>query len=145
MSKVEITQEKIYLVIAFVFSLIGSILVLVADFAYGYRYGYYVESWFWINSGTAIYGAIVILMGILLLTSSIISILGFVKPEIIPKIVVLIGMILALVVVIISALGIGVIAIEFGDYDWGPEAGFYGAIIGGILTALFLFLAWREK
>ncbi|MFX1284239.1 MAG: hypothetical protein ACFFB5_11320 [Promethearchaeota archaeon] len=78
---------------------------------------------------------------------SIISLLGLLYQENPPRNqFYLIGVILSLITVIICLVGGFIVAIEMilEDLEFWYGGAFWGGIIGGVLSTLFMFFLWRE-
>lgn len=50
------------------------------------------------------------------------------------------GLTLIFTIIATISFGVGYIA-----YDWGPDIGFYGPLVAGILSAIFLYLKLKNK
>ncbi len=137
-------------------SLLGGIFLLIDDFAGWYWYiwgtGY---GWGWIGFSSALENlpdSILILPLFFLAAgglfySSVLSLLGLINQENPPgKQFNFIGIILSLITVVICLLGGFIVAIEMiiEDLEFWYGGAFWGGVIGGALTALFMFLLWRE-
>jgi len=123
MAERKIENLQIFFVGSLIVSLIGAVLLLATDFINGWKYiGY---------PSTASFRTLVALVTLY-------------KQELVKKEYIRYTMVLSLIVFIICIVGIIYVAIEFEDYYWEPDAGFYGGIIGSLLTTIFLSLAWRE-
>ena len=145
MAERKIENTQIFYVGALIVSLIGAVLLFVTDFANGWKYiGYPSTASFRIFANETVSGILVILMGVLLLICTLVILVALYKPELVKKEFVRYTMVLSLIVFLICIIGLIYVAIEFEDYYWDPDAGFYGGIIGSLLTTIFLFLAWRE-
>jgi len=148
-------QEKTFFIGALIMSLIGGVLLLVADFGSWYNYTGTTESWGWISfdaslDSSDLIGILLFLFaGCSLLYCSGISLLELVDPEKIPSLSwIKIGMILAAIVTVICLLGGLAFVVDMTSDEptsWGLEPAFYGGVIGGGLTTLFLYLALQEE
>ena len=145
MAERKIDNLQIFYVGSLIVSLIGAVLLFATDFANGWRYISYPSTIsFRVFANDSVSGILVILMGILLIICALVALLALYKQELVKKEYVQYTMVLSLIVFIVSIVGLIYIAVEFEDYYWDPDAGFYGAIIGSLLTTIFLSLAWRE-
>jgi len=142
---------KIYFLGAFIISVIGGILMLTTEFGgwYGVTYlgyGSYLYEWGSISAFSGPGGALLILMAIFLFYCSVISVLGLIDPDKIPnKLFILVGVFLSILVFIITLISGAIFVIAVWDAaEWWFGAAFYAGIISGILTPIFLFLAWKN-
>lgn len=141
---------------ALICSLLGAILILIDDFAGWYWYiwgtGY---GWGWIGFPSALENLpdSILIFPLFILASgglfycSIISLLGLINQENPPgKQLYLIGIILSLITVGICLLGGFIVAIEMiiEDLEFWYGGAFWGGVIGGVLTIIFMFFLWRE-
>lgn len=145
-------NEQIFYLGAFIFSLVGGILLLATPFCGFDGSNYYLGVWIWGNIGAATetYGGIFILMAVMLIIAAIMALLAiillgqqglpFERYE-------LLCFLLTFAVFIMSIIGLIIFGVVADDYDWWwwPDAGFYGGAIGGLIAALFFYLAFRES
>ena len=136
-------------------SLVAVILLLATDFGGWYWYdGYYnVYAYFWIGSEYANpWSAIIIVLltlGMLFCfvvsVMGLLSSLGVIGADKLPHLVLILAWITALAVVVLTIITaiVFLIVVNWADSTW-LDAGFYGALFGGGLTALFLILATRQ-
>jgi len=137
-------------------SLLGGVFVLIDDFAGWYWYvwgtGY---GWGWIGFPSALenFPDSILIIPLFLLAAgglfycSVISLLGLINQENPPrKQLLFIGIILPLVTVVICLLGGLIVAIEMiiEDLEFWYGGAFWGGVIGGVLTTIFMFILWRE-
>ena len=145
MAERKIENIQIFYVGSLIVSLVGAVLLLTTDFANGWRYTSYPSYVrFWIEASATLTGGLIIFMAISLIICALVVLVALYKQELITKMHVQGTMALSLIVFIICIVGIIIVAVEYDDYWWGPDAGFYGGIIGSLLTTIFLSLAWRE-
>ena len=134
---------------ALITSTVGAILLLATNFAGFDGSNYYLGVLFYGGIGAfgGAYGILIIIPAILLLYCMGISILVLKFPEKIPdKKFIKYGLYAAVAALILIIIGGGVfagIATE-EDWWWWFDAGFYGGVIGGLLTAIFYFMGERE-
>ena len=130
-------------------SVIGAILLLATDFASWYNYSNGTEEWGWISADDSIPAAILlVILALCLLYCSYISFLGLQTTNEEPtKDKLRLGLILSgfvfLVVLIGGLIFVGVMLSDEPS-EWGLEAGFYAGLLGSFLTALFLYIAYKE-
>jgi len=143
-------NKQIFYLGALIFSVVGAILLLATNFAGFNGSNYYLGVYIWGGVGalTQGYGVIFILMAIMLLICFFIALLALWDEDKIPipeydKICFL----LSIVVFLLSIIGLiifGAVA-EGEDWWWWPDAGFFGGAIGGLIAALFFYMAYRES
>jgi len=63
----------------------------------------------------------------------------------IPKDVTKYGMHLAILTWILAIIGLASFGITYSLYEWWPELGFYGTVVGGVLNTILFFLQQRNK
>ena len=144
------------LISAAIFNLVGTILVFTTDFA-GWWEGA-SNYWYWIGSEIAPFWLqfFLIILGLIFLMSlaySIVLIITVVGKLILPinfKVQAIIGIIIAGVIFIFTALVVAIFAIFASDAnDWWLDTSFYSSIVGSIIIAIFyifyLLLASREE
>jgi hypothetical protein len=135
-----------YYVGSLITSLIGGILLLVTDFAGWYNYSYYTRTWGWVGIGEFPFGLLFVIPAFFLFYCSYISIMALKNIDKNPKTnSLLLGIILSLVVFILALVGGIIFVLTLGDVDdwWFSEA-FYGGLIGGFLTFIFLYFALKN-
>lgn len=82
---------------------------------------------------------------ILLILQIVIALNELLPKRLIEKDLNLIGMILACLTILFVIIGIASFGIEYSEYYWWPETGFYGAIIAGILNLALFFLKYKNR
>jgi Na+-transporting NADH:ubiquinone oxidoreductase subunit NqrE len=55
------------------------------------------------------------------------------------------GMYLAIMTWIFAIVGLASFGITYSGYEWWPELGFYGIVVGGLLNTILFFLKERNK
>ncbi len=137
-----------YYVGALITSMIGAVLLIVTDFGWWYTrdYYYHTEEWGWVNlTASAWSGFIISLLIAGLLFCAYVSFRGLRSPEAIPRKMVRTSFLVALGVTILTIIGGIVFAVAVSDTtEWDFDAGFYGGLIGGILTTVFTKIALRH-
>ena len=141
-------QNLNYYVGSLIVSLIGGILLLFTDFAGWYVYNYYagVRSWGWVGAGEFPFGVLFLVPAIFLFYCSGISFLALKNTNKPPsKNSIQLGFKLSFVVFILALIGGILFVLTVGDVNewWFGEA-FYGGLLGGGLTSLFLHLALKN-
>ena len=144
----EIPTSKFFIG-ALITSAIGGILLLALDFGWwdgsNYYLGVYIYGW--IGAWNGLIGVPIIISGFLLLYCMAISILVLRFPEKIPdKKYVKYGLYASIIVFILCIIGGIIFAVEMTIEDawWGFSAGFYGGIIGSLLTSILYFLGLKN-
>ncbi len=141
----KMSDEKTYFMGALITSVIGAILILATRFSGFDGSNYYLGVYIYggIGSWSGLYGVPIIISGILLLYCTMISLLILRAPDKIPdKKFVKYGFFAAAFEFVLSIIGgivFAVVAYE-EDWWWWFDAGFYGGVIGGLLTAILFYL-----
>jgi hypothetical protein len=143
-------NEQIFYLGALIFSVVGAILLFATPFAGFNGSNYYLGVYIWggIGANTTGYGAIFILMGVMLLVCFIIALVALWDADKIPfERYRELCFLLTFAVFIMSIIGLIAFGVEMDnmDYWWWPDAGFYGGAIGGLISALFFFMVYRES
>ena len=130
---------------ALITSGLGGILLLATNFGGFDGSNYYLGVYVWggIGAFSGIYGLPILLTAMCLIYCLIISILVLRFPEKIPSKMFIRGgffaSIAAFVLSIVNGIAFAIVA-ESEGWWWWFDAGFYGGIIGGLLTAIFFYL-----
>jgi small-conductance mechanosensitive channel len=141
-----VNRNVSYYVGSLITSLIGGILLLVTDFAGWYNYSYYTRTWGWVGMGEFPYGILFVIPAFFLFYCSYISVMALKNTDKDPKTVsLLLGIMLSFVVFILALIGGIIFILTVSDVDewWFSEA-FYGGLLGGLLTFLFLYFALKN-
>ena len=136
-----------YFVGSLISSLLGGVLLLTTDFAGSYEYAGGARVYTYHSATETAAGFLVLsLVALGLFYCTYISFLGLQQPENPPSQKMLHwGFLAAGTVFLFSLLGgILFIASESGADDWWLDTAFYAGALGGLLTALFLYLVIRE-
>jgi len=148
---------RIGFLLAFIFSLVGGIFLFAFNFLEYYKrtstwdawLGYYVVEYTYgkADISTGIYGPLIALSGIFLFIATFISLVGMYNPQFVNKKTFALGSFNGIFVFLLTAIGMGIASSELSDQsDWWPELGFYGGIIGGLITFIFFGLVyWGSK
>ena len=134
---------------ALITSAIGGILLLALDFGWWDGSNYYLGVYIYggIGAWNGVISLPIIISGFLLLYCMGISILVLRFPEKIPdKKYVKYGLYASTLVFILSVIGGIIFAVDMTIEEawWGFDAGFYGGIIGSLLTAILYFLGLKN-
>lgn len=138
--KLKENRLRVIHLLAFIFSLTGAILLFTTDFLEWYNYpGVYG----WINIDSDVYGPIITMAALFLLICTFISIVGIYNPIFVKKATLLLADLFSIIVFLMSLMGIIIAAGDLDVYtSWNPDAGFYGAIIGSLLTMILFGVAF---
>jgi len=82
---------------------------------------------------------------ILFVIQIIIALNELLPNKFIPKDVTKYGMYLAILTWIFAIIGLASFGITYSSYEWWPELGFYGTVVGGVLNTILFFLQQRNK
>jgi len=82
---------------------------------------------------------------ILLVIQIVIALNELLPSKFIPLDVTKYGMYLSILTWIFAIIGLASFGIAYGDYEWWPELGFYGIVVGGLLNTILFFLKERNK
>ena len=141
-------QNHSYYIGAFIFSLIGGVLLLVMDFAGWYAYNYYagVRIWSYIGFNELPSGLLFLIPAIFLFYCTWISFQALKNPNKTPtKNSLRLGFLLSLVVFLLALIGGIIFILTLGDVsDWWFDGAFYGGLLGGLLTSVFLYNAMKN-
>ena len=82
---------------------------------------------------------------ILFVIQIIIALNELLPSKFIPKDVTKYGMHLAIITWIFAIIGLASFGLTYSAYEWWPELGFYGTLVGGILNTILFFLYQKNK
>ena len=82
---------------------------------------------------------------ILFVIQIIIALNELLPSKFIPKDITKYGMHLAILTWIFAIIGLASFGITYGGYEWWPELGFYGTVVGGVLNTILFFLYQKNK
>ncbi|KKK42418.1 hypothetical protein LCGC14_0688560 [marine sediment metagenome] len=142
-------RSEMFFVGALITSALGGILVLATRLAGFDGSNYYLGVLLYggIGAFSGVYSILILLAGFLLIYCMIISILVLKFPEKIPdRKYVKYGLYAsagAFILTIINGIIFAVVATD-EEWWWWFEAGFYGGVIGGLLTAIFYYMGEKE-
>jgi len=136
----------VFAALILVLSIIGIILLSAFSFAAFYYPGYGNRySCFDCGYTTEIGLTAQIVVLILLIIQIVIALNDLLPKRFLEKDLDKIGMIVAVLTMVFVVIGLGVFGIEYSEYEWWPETGFYGGIIAGLINAVLFFLKDRNK
>jgi hypothetical protein len=130
------------LIITVIFSALGSLLVLFTTFGEAVVYEDWNKYYYYIELDFTIAGFIVLIVGLLLLICTFITIMALIDKKYLNNVMVNIVIIISLVVVLIAIIGT-IIGVALTD-DYWVDFGFFGAVIGGLIT-LILYLTLKKN
>lgn len=169
MIKIELDKDQILrlcLLVAFILSLVGAILLLATPFAgwsyyssYQYMQTNYAtgSTYYYFNTSsdagvitlvTMPYGLIVLMIALFLIFSAAIALVAFQFPDKLPDTEwVRYASYLSLIALILATIGgIAFAAVMAGtDNYWWFEAGFYGGMISSLVSALLLYYYYLQS
>ena len=129
-----------------VLSMIAVITVIIGPFA-SFFYGGYGNrnSCLDCEYSTSVDLILQYLILILFVIQIIIALNELLPNKFIPKDVTKYGMYLAILTWIFAIIGLASFGITYSSYEWWPELGFYGTVVGGVLNTILFFLQQRNK
>ena len=130
------------------YSFIGIILLLVTDLGGFWLTGYYTGerySCLFCEYGSVFDRIVIILLVLLLLGQGVIGLNNSLSQRFFPQKLETLGLLLAASTVIFTIIGGISIAIEFADYEWWFETGFYTGLIVGLINGGMFFLLRTKK
>ena len=131
-----------------VLSIIAIITEIIGPFAGFYLTGYYSGNRYsCLDCGysTGVDLILQYLILILFVIQIIIALNELLPNKFIPMDVTKYGMYLAILTFIFAIIGLASFGITYGSYEWWPELGFYGIVVGGLLNTILFFLQQRNK
>jgi len=141
-------QNQTYIIGAIIFSLIGGILLLIMDFGGWYAYNYYagVRSWGYIGFYELPSGLIFLIPAIFLFYCTWISLKTLQNTNKTPnKNSLRLGFFLSLTVFLLALIGGIIFILTLEDVsDWWFDGAFYGGLLGGLLTSVFLYFVLKN-
>ena len=129
-----------------VVSLVGIILVSVSYFAGFYLGGgNYRYSCLDCEYSTAGDLTAQIFMIILLIIQIVVVVNELLPKRFIPQDLTKIGIGLAALTMVFAFIGLASFGAEYSEYNWWPEAGFYGGVFSGLINVILFFLSLKRK
>ncbi len=144
-------QRNNYFIVAFIFSLIGAIVLLFGGFGWWSNYysysGVREHGWIGISLDQPLSSVIIIFVALCMLYGSYIAFLGFqnkIEFNLLEKNILraLIASAIALGIVIIGGI-IFVLSVFDADY-WDFDPGFYGGLVGSAVELLMFYLIQKS-
>ena len=129
-----------------VLSVIAIITEIIGPFA-GFYYSGYGNRYSCLDCGysTGVDLALQILVLILFVIQIVIALNELLPKKFIPMDVTKYGMYIAITSIAFAVIGLASFGITYSWYEWWPELGFYGLVIGGVLNTILFFLQQRNK
>ncbi len=129
-----------------VLSIIAIITEIIGPFA-GFYYSGYGSRFSCLDCeySTSVDLILQYLILILFVIQIIIALNELLPNKFIPKDITKYGMHLAILTWIFAIIGLASFGITYGVYEWWPELGFYGTVVGGVLNTILFFLYQKNK
>lgn len=141
---------SVYFVGALITSAVGAILLLALDFGGWNGSNYYLGVYIYgaLNAWNSIYSIPITISGFLMLYCMYVCIQSLRFPDKVQTNKHLNYAFYASIIVLILSVLEGLIfgiSLEVDDAWWWFDSGFYGGVIGGLLTAIIFFIALKNK
>ncbi len=135
-----------FLLFILILSVIAIILEIIGPFA-GFYLGGYGNRYSCLGCGysTGVDLALQIIVLILFVIQIVIALNELLPNKFIPMDVIKYGMYIAITSIAFTVIGLAAFGIAYSWYEWWPELGFYGLVIGGVLNTILFFLRQRNK
>ncbi|MFW9820776.1 MAG: hypothetical protein ACFFE5_14295 [Candidatus Thorarchaeota archaeon] len=130
-----------------ILSVIAIVLELIGPFAgfylggYGSRYSCLLGCEYY----TGVDLALQIIVLLLFVVQLVIALNEILPNKFLPIDITKYGMYIAITSIVLTVIGLAAFGIIYSWYDWWPELGFYGLVVGGILNTILFFLQQRNK
>ena len=130
-----------------ILSVIAIVMELIGPFAgfylggYGSRYSCLLGCIY----GTGVDITLQILVLLLFVVQSVIALNELLPNKFLPIDIAKYAMYIAITSIVFTVIGLAAFGIAYSWYDWWPETGFYGLVVGGILNTILFFLQQRNK
>ena len=133
-------------ILILVLSVIAIVTELIGPFAGFYLGGGYYR-WSCLDCGysTPLDYALQIIIIILFVIQIVIALNELLPKPFIPMDVTKFGIYLALLSWVFAIIGLASFGIAYMAFEWWPELGFYGMVVGGVLNTILFFLQQRNK
>jgi len=129
-----------------VLSIIAIVTEIIGPFASFFLGGYeYRHSCLDCGYSTTVDLILQYLIIILFVIQIIIALNELLPKKFIPMDVTKYGMYLAILTFIFAIIGLASFGITYGSFEWWPELGFYGIVVGSLLNTILFFLQQRNK
>ncbi len=129
-----------------VLSIIAIITEIIGPFASFFLGGYsYRYSCLNCEYSTPVDFILQYLILILFVIQIIIALNELLPNKFIPLDVTKYGMYLAILTWIFAIIGLASFGLTYSAYEWCPELGFYGTVVGGVLNTILFFLYQKNK
>jgi len=133
-------------VLILVLSIIAIVTEIIGPFASFYYSGYGIRnSCLDCEYSTTVDILLQYIILILLVIQILIALNDLLPNQFIPLEVTKYGLYLAILTWIFAIIGLASFGIAYGGYEWWPELGFYGIVVGGLLNTILFFLKERNK
>lgn len=138
-----------FLVGSLIISLIGAIVVLADPFGGFYIHTIYDWQGRWIYIGSVYGGALgtilILLLGLGLIYTTILSFLGLRSLSFITEKVVKMAFFVSLGILVLTLIGVAVLGITYSYNGWWLDAGGYAGIVGGLLNMIFFYFMAKNR
>lgn len=140
-------QTNNYFIVAFIFSLIGGLILIFTDFGWWYNYYYYSgvreNGWVGISLNQPLSIVVIGLVALCMFYGTYVSFMGFKEGSKTDEMkknisIALLTSSFAFAIVVLGAIIFVVLVI--GADDWGLDWGFYGGFIGSGIEVLMFYL-----
>ena len=129
-----------------ILSVIAIVMEIIGPFA-GFYYGGYGSRYSCLGCeySTGVDLALQIIVLLLFVVQIVIALNELLPNKFIPIDIAKYGMYIAITSVVFAIIGLAAFGIAYSWFDWWPELGFYGLVVGGILNTILFFLQQRIK
>ncbi|NVM44613.1 MAG: hypothetical protein HWN79_06835 [Candidatus Lokiarchaeota archaeon] len=129
-----------------VLSVIAIVTEIIGPFA-GFYLGGSSYRWSCLDCeySTGLDYALQIIIIILFVIQIVIALNELLPNKFIPMDITKYGMYIAITTIVFAIVGLASFGITYAYYEWWPELGFYGLVIGGVLNTILFFLQQRNK
>lgn len=142
-----IQQRNNYFIVAFIFSLVGGLILLFSNFGWWYNYNYYSgyreNGWVAVSIDQPLSSLIIIFVALCVFFGTYVSFTGFRESAKIDELkknvsIALLTSAIAFGIVVLGAIVF--VALVIGADDWGLDFGFYGGFVGSGIELLMFYL-----
>jgi hypothetical protein len=129
-----------------IISIIAMVMVFIGPFAEFYLGGgNYRRSCLDCEYSTVMDYISQILIIVFLILQIVIALNELLPNKFISKDMTKVGLSLAVLTFVFALIGLTSFGIEYAYYEWWPELGFYGSIVGGLINTVLFFLKQKNK
>jgi uncharacterized Tic20 family protein len=133
-------------ILILVLSVIAIVMEIIGPFA-GFYLGGSEYRWSCLDCeySTSLDYTLQIIIIILFVIQIIIALNELLPNKFIPMDVTKFGVYIAILTWVFALIGLASFGITYAFYEWWPDLGFYGIVVGGILNTILFFLQQRNK